>query len=407
MVPSIDSPRRDDMQTLSGESSSLDKYRGYDHMTWYVGNAKQAASWYVTRMGFEMIAYQGLETNSRCTTSYVVANNNVRFVLTSATQSYSALEESASFEERQLVKEIYEHLEKHGDAVKDVAFEVDDVHALFSNAVAAGAANVQEPTTIKSGRDGFIVAATIKTFGDTTHTFLDRRSYTGAFLPGYHAVTESDPIQRYLPTINVDEIDHCVGNHDWNDLESACNFYEECLGFRRFWTVDDRSLTTEYSTMNSIVMASPGNEKIKMPMNEPAVGKKKSQIEEFVQFYNGAGVQHIAFHTTDIVQTVTNMKERGVQFITVPRTYYEDLSLRLKSHGMTVEEDMEILQRLSILVDFDEGGYLLQIFTKPLLDRPTVFLEIIQRNNFDGFGAGNFKALFEAVEREQAKRGNL
>lgn len=225
MAPSIDSPCREELQTLNGESSSLDKYRGYDHTTWYVGNAKQAASWYVTRMGFEVIAYQGLETGSRCTTSYVVANNNVRFVLTSATQSYSALEESASFEERQLVKEIYEHLEKHGDAVKDVAFDVDDVHALFSNAVAAGATSVQEPTTIKGGKEGSIVAATIKTFGDTTHTFIDRRNYAGAFLPGYHAVTESDPIQRYLPTIVVDEIDHCVGNHDWEDLESACNLY--------------------------------------------------------------------------------------------------------------------------------------------------------------------------------------
>lgn len=223
MTPSIDSPHRDILHTLNGDSSSLDKYRGYDHTRWYVGNAKQAASWYVTRMGFEVVAYQGLETGSRCTTSYVVANNNVRFVLTSATQSYSALEESASPEDRQLVEEIYEHLEKHGDAVKDVAFEVDDVQALFSNAVASGAISVQEPTTIKGGKDGFIVTATIKTFGDTTHTFMDRRNYVGAFLPGYHAVNESDPIQRYLPSIHVDEIDHCVGNHDWDDLESACN----------------------------------------------------------------------------------------------------------------------------------------------------------------------------------------
>jgi 4-hydroxyphenylpyruvate dioxygenase len=225
MAPSIDSPRQEEFQSANGESLSLDRYRGYDHTTWYVGNAKQAASWYVTRMGFEVIAYQGLETGSRCTTSYVVANNNVRFVLTSATQSYSALEESSSFEERHLVKEIYEHLERHGDAVKDVAFDVDDVHALFSNAVAAGATSVQEPTTIKGGKDGFIVAATIKTFGDTTHTFIDRRKYAGAFLPGYHAVAESDPIQRYLPSIHVDEIDHCVGNHDWDNLESACNLY--------------------------------------------------------------------------------------------------------------------------------------------------------------------------------------
>lgn len=226
MAPSIDSPHQKELQTLTGEYGNLDKYRGYDHTKWYVGNAKQAASWYVTRMGFEVIAYQGLETGSRCTTSYVVANNNVRFVLTSATQSYSALEEGASPEDRQLVKEIYEHLEKHGDAVKDVAFDVDDVHALFSNAVASGATSIQEPTTTRVEKDGFIVTATIQTFGDTTHTFIDRRNYSGAFLPGYHAVNESDPIQQYLPTVDVDEIDHCVGNHDWNDLESVCNLYE-------------------------------------------------------------------------------------------------------------------------------------------------------------------------------------
>lgn len=231
MAPSIDSPRQEVLHTPNVESPSLDRYRGYDHTRWYVGNAKQAASWYVTRMGFEVVAYQGLETGSRCTTSYVVANNNVRFVLTSATQSYSALEESASPEDRQLVKDIYEHLEKHGDAVKDVAFDVDDVQALFTNAVASGATRVQEPTTIKDGKDGFIVMATIKTFGDTTHTFIDRRNYVGAFLPGYHAVNESDPIQRYLPTIYVNEIDHCVGNHDWDDLESACNLYDCTLPF--------------------------------------------------------------------------------------------------------------------------------------------------------------------------------
>ncbi|TVY30871.1 4-hydroxyphenylpyruvate dioxygenase [Lachnellula hyalina] len=385
-----------------------DNYRGYDHATWYVGNAKQAASWYVTRMGFKIVAYQGLETGYRCTASYVVSNNRVKFVLTSTIRSNSALVDDASVSsaERKLVSDIHSHLERHGDAVKDVAFEVDDVHALFSRALSSGAKSVQDPKTVETD-DGILITAIIQAFGDTTHTFISRRGYSGKFLPGFQTVTEDDPIEKFLPTIQFEEIDHCVGNQDWGNLEATCYSYERCLGFRRFWTVDDRNLMTEYSTMNSIVMASPGSGVVKMPINEPAAGKKKSQIEEFVQFFDGAGIQHLAFRTTDIVRIVGSLKERGVQFITVPAAYYVDLGTRLKSSGVEVNESLQALQELGILVDFDEGGYLLQIFTKPLMDRPTVFLEIIQRNNFDGFGAGNFKALFEAVEREQSKRGNL
>ncbi|KAI7180616.1 4-hydroxyphenylpyruvate, partial [Hortaea werneckii] len=209
-----------------------------------------------------------------------------------------------------------------------------------------------------------------------------------------------------LPNINLEAIDHCVGNQDWQEMDAACDFYERCLGFHRFWSVDDKDICTDFSALKSVVMSSP-NDVVKMPINEPAVGKKKSQIEEYVDFYNGPGVQHIALRTPDILTTVNNMKARGVEFISVPETYYTDIKERLRKTGMKLNESFETIQNLNILIDFDEGGYLLQLFTKPLMDRPTVFIEVIQRNNFDGFGAGNFKSLFEAIEREQAARGNL
>ncbi|KAH0541700.1 hypothetical protein FGG08_003863 [Glutinoglossum americanum] len=393
-----------DSLMVDGKNSD---YRGYDHATWYVGNAKQAASWYITRMGFKVVAYRGLETGSRCVASYVVANRRVRFVLTSPIRGLAGLLEDDSLpsSERRQAEEIHAHLERHGDAVKDVAFEVDDVQAIYASAVARGAEGVSKPACSEDS-DGQVLLATIKTYGDTTHTFVERRGYRGIFLPGYRLMMAEDPIAQYLPEIPLEMIDHCVGNQNWNEMESVCNFYEHCLGFRRFWTVDDRNMCTEFSALNSVVMASP-KDIVKMPINEPAVGKKRSQIEEFVRFFGGPGVQHIAFLTDDIVTAVANLKKRGVQFIDIPGTYYDEMRLRLQRSGTELEEDMDALQKLHILVDFDEGGYLLQIFTKPILDRPTVFLEVIQRNNFDGFGAGNFKSLFEAVEREQAKRGNL
>ncbi|RMZ07095.1 hypothetical protein D0864_02069, partial [Hortaea werneckii] len=228
------------------------------------------------------------------------------------------------------------------------------------------------------------------------------------FLPGYRATpaAQDDPITTILPNINLEAIDHCVGNQDWQEMDAACDFYERCLGFHRFWSVDDKDICTDFSALKSVVMSSP-NDVVKMPINEPAVGKKKSQIEEYVDFYNGPGVQHIALRTPDILTTVSNMKARGVEFISVPETYYTDIRERLRKTGMKLNESFETIQNLNILIDFDEGGYLLQLFTKPLMDRPTVFIEVIQRNNFDGFGAGNFKSLFEAIEREQAARGNL
>ncbi|KAI4127194.1 MAG: hypothetical protein LQ347_004697 [Umbilicaria vellea] len=362
-------------------------YRGYDHITC-------------------LLAYRGLETGSRYLASHVVSNGHVTFVLTSPIRSPSDYEGTDSDVDAQLLKEVHAHLTKHGDAVKDVAFEVDNVRAVYEKAIGNGAESVQQPTILRDKVDGEVVTAVIRTYGDTTHTLVERSRYQGVFLPGYCPATTADPIAQYLPNVPLEMIDHCVGNQGWNQLESACVYYEECLGFHRFWSVDDASMCTEFSAMRSVVMASP-NEVVKMPINEPAAGKKKSQIEEYVDFYNGAGVQHVALRTNDMVTSVTNLKQRGVEFISVPSSYYDTMRTRLKSTGLELVEDFEAIQKLNILIDFDEGGYLLQLFTKPLMDRPTVFLEIISRNNFSGFGAGNFKSLFEALEREQAERGNL
>lgn len=386
-------------------------FHGYDHVTWYVGNAKQAASYYTTRLGFYTIAYRGLETGSRYVASYVVANGNIKFVLTSPLRSYTTLadDEPISPEERDLLKDIYQHLERHGDAVKNVAFEVDDVDAVYQQAVKQDAISVQPPQTT-SDEDGSVRSASIATYGDTVHTLISRDSYNGVFLPGFRpiAANKVDPLEKLLPAVTLEAIDHCVGNQDWGAMEAACAYYERCLSFHRFWSVDDAQISTEHSALNSIVMASPNNV-VKMPINEPAPGLKKSQIEEYVDFYGGAGVQHIALRTNDIITAVARMRARGVDFISVPETYYETMRARLKSdkRSWSLREDFDTIQRLNILIDFDEGGYLLQLFTKPLMDRPTVFIEIIQRNEFEGFGAGNFKSLFEAIEREQAERGNL
>ncbi|KAK5257025.1 hypothetical protein LTR16_001814 [Cryomyces antarcticus] len=419
MAPSATSPRavESDGGTLiihdgRAESaaevqSSQSGYRGYDHVTWYVGNAKQVATYYVARMGFKPVAYRGLETGSRYTASHVVQNGSIRFVLTSPIRSSSrTTNHIAPIAEQAFLDEICEHLDKHGDAVKDISFEVDDVRAVYENAVLNGAVSVEAPNAVEDANDGSILRATIQTYGDTTHTFIERRNYTGVFLPGYRASTHVDPLCKDLPQVPLEAIDHCVGNQDWDEMDAACDFYEKCLDFHRFWSVDDNEISTEFSALSSVVMASP-NCVVKMPINQPAHGLRKSQIEEYVDFYNGPGVQHIALRTPDIITSVTNMRRRGVDFISVPESYYAAMKLRLKKSAVKLEEDFETIRGLNILIDFDEGGYLLQLFTKPLLDRPTVFIEIIQRNNFDGFGAGNFKSLFEAIEREQDERGNL
>ncbi|KAK5080824.1 hypothetical protein LTR24_008398 [Lithohypha guttulata] len=390
------------------QAPQLSSYQGYDNVHWYVGNAKQAAAFYITRMGFERIAYRGLETGSRAVASHVVRNGNVVFVFTSPLHAPTTKNQNLSKEDRALLTEVHKHLTAHGDAVKDVGFEVDDVEALYSAAVARGAGAVCAPKTIKD-EFGAVKTATIRTYGDTSesenpvrghkltslaHTLIERHGYRGPFLPGYRTITEEDPISTYLPSVGLEVVDHCSSS------------YESVLGFHRFWSVDDKDICTDFSALKSVVMASP-DERIKMPINEPATGKKKSQIEEYVDFYGGAGVQHIALRTEDIVRDVTNLKSRGVEFITVPDSYYEQMEQRLQKAGLQITQDFEKLKKLGILIDFDENGYLLQLFTKHLMDRPTVFIEIIYRNNFSGFGAGNFKSLFEAIEREQMARGNL
>ncbi|KAI5366654.1 putative glyoxalase/Bleomycin resistance protein/Dihydroxybiphenyl dioxygenase [Septoria linicola] len=396
----------DDVAPAMQSPSRHVEYRGYDHVTWWVGNAKQVAQFYTTRMGFQPAAYKGLETGSRYVASHVVQNGDVRFVFTSPVRSSSrqALN-PAPPKEQKLLNEMYDHLDKHGDGVKDVAFEVDDVYAIYENAISSGATSVSPPRT-DSSDEGDVLLASIRTYGDTTHTFIQRTTYSGTFLPGYRSITTSDSANAYLPSIDLEAIDHCVGNQSWDEMDAACDFYERCLGFHRFWSVDDKDICTDYSALKSIVMSSE-NGIVKMPINEPAHGKKKSQIEEYVDFYNGPGVQHIALRTTNIIAAVSNLRARGVEFISVPPTYYEQMKLRIKETGLKLNESFETIQKLNILIDFDEGGYLLQLFTKPLMDRPTVFIEIIQRENFDGFGAGNFKSLFEAIEREQEARGNL
>ncbi|KAK3943479.1 4-hydroxyphenylpyruvate dioxygenase [Diplogelasinospora grovesii] len=400
-------------------TTTTNNFHGYDHVTWWVGNAKQAASYYNTHFGFKTIAYRGLETGSRYFASYVVGNGNVRFVFTSPLRSYAHLpaDEPISPEERALLREVHDHQEKHGDAVKDVAFEVDSVDGVYDRAIATGAVSVQAPTTTTTTTDkqyGSVRTAVIRTYGDTTHTLISRANYSGPFLPGFRSsTTNTSPLSLPLPPVKLARIDHCVGNQDWDEMVSACAFYESCLSFHRFWSVDDAQISTEFSALNSIVMASANN-LVKMPINEPAPGKKKkSQIEEYVLFNSGAGVQHIALLTHDIVETVAGMRARGVEFISVPATYYDAMRERLfgedrdRRDWTLSERQFEIIERLNILIDYDERGYLLQLFTKPLMDRPTVFVEIIERNEFDGFGAGNFKSLFEAIEREQAERGNL
>ncbi|KAG9201842.1 hypothetical protein G6514_005259 [Epicoccum nigrum] len=404
MAPAAISPPGSPVPSATS-STDLSSYRGYHHVHWYVGNAKQAASFYISRMGFEKVAYRGLETGSRTTASHVVRNGNVTFILTSPLR---CLEQSHRFseEDAQQLKEIHEHQERHGDAVKDVAFEVDNVDAIYNAAVSAGGISIAAPHDV-SDEHGTVRLATIRTYGDTTHTLIQKSTYNGIFLPGYRAeVKPFDSLNRFLPSITLEAIDHCVGNQDWDEMENACDYYEKVLGFHRFWSVDDKDICTEYSALKSIVMSSP-NEVVKMPINEPAKGKKQSQIEEYVDFYGGPGVQHIALRTDNIIGAITNLKARGVEFIKVPETYYDSMKMRLKKAGLTLNEDFETLKSLDILIDFDEGGYLLQLFTKHLMDRPTVFIEIIQRNNFSGFGAGNFKSLFEAIEREQDLRGNL
>jgi len=355
---------------------------GTDYIEFYVGNAKQASLYYRAAFGFQLVGYRGPETGTRDRASYLLQQNKIRFVLTSAIRPGG---------------EIAEHVAAHGDGVKDLALWVDDAREMFRLAVERGAQPVREPTVLRDDR-GEVVIAAIRTYGNTIHSLVERRNYRGTFMPGFADVT---PVFQPAP-VGLNYVDHCVGNVELGRMNEWVGFYERVMGFKNLISFDDKDISTEYTSLMSKVVSS-GNERIKFPINEPAQGKKKSQIDEYLEFYGGPGVQHMALATDDIVATVTALRDRGVEFLSVPTTYYDSLQARVGA----IDEPLDVLARLGILVDRDPDGYLLQIFTKPVQDRPTVFYEIIQRKGARSFGKGNFKALFEAIEREQALRGNL
>jgi 4-hydroxyphenylpyruvate dioxygenase len=355
---------------------------GTDHIEFYVGNAKQSALFYQHCMGFELVAYAGPETGLRDRASYVLQQDKIRFVLTTALVPDSP---------------IARHVALHGDGVKVLALWVDDARQAFLETTSRGGIPYQEPALLKD-ESGEVVISSIRTYGDTIHTFVERKNYNGVFLPGYKPRKSS---LKPAP-IGLKYVDHCVGNVELGRMNHWVEFYENVMGFKLLVTFDDKDISTEYSALMSKVVSN-GNGYIKFPINEPAEGKKKSQIDEYLDFYKGPGVQHIAIATDDIIFTVRELRKRGMEFLYVPETYYEDIHQRVG----TIQEDLNQLKEQNILIDRDEEGYLLQIFTKPIQDRPTVFFEIIERNGAKSFGKGNFKALFESIEREQALRGNL
>jgi 4-hydroxyphenylpyruvate dioxygenase len=355
---------------------------GTDYIEFYVGNAKQASHYYRAAFGFRLVAYRGPETGTRDRASYVLEQGKIRFVLTTAVVSHG---------------EVAEHVARHGDGVKDLALWVDDARQAFSRAVERGAAPVQEPRVLRD-EQGEVVVAAIRTYGETIHSLVERTNYRGAFMPGFKPATT-----RFAPAeVGLKYVDHCVGNVELGKMNEWVGFYERVMGFKNLVSFDDKDISTEYSSLMSKVVSN-GNERIKFPINEPAKGRKKSQIDEYLEFYKGPGVQHMALATDDIIATVSALRDRSVEFLTVPTTYYDELQSRVGR----IDEPLAQLKELGILVDRDPDGYLLQIFTKPVQDRPTVFYEIIQRKGARSFGKGNFKALFEAIEREQAARGNL
>jgi len=356
--------------------------KGTDYIELYVGNAKQSAHYYQHAWGFERVAYAGPETGQRDRASYVLQQGKIRLVLTTSLTSSS---------------QIAAHVQQHGDGVKVLALWVDDATKAFTETTNRGAVAVTEPKTTRD-EFGEVVTSSVKTYGDTIHTFVERKNYSGPFLPGY--VQAKSPFK--ITSTGLKHVDHCVGNVPLGDMNKWVKFYEDTMGFKLLITFDDNDISTEYTALMSKVVSNK-NEYIKFPINEPAEGKKRSQIDEYLDFYGGAGVQHIAIATDDIIHSVTELKSRGVEFLTIPSRYYDDLLERVGK----IDEDVQPLRDLNILVDRDEEGYLLQIFTKPVEDRPTLFFEIIQRKGAKSFGKGNFKALFEAIEREQEIRGTL
>lgn len=381
------------METMNAApaSTSLDNketidflpLEGTDYVEFYVGNAKQAAHYYQTAFGFQALAYAGPETGMKDRASYVVRQHKLTFVLTTPLRADSAMAA---------------HVHKHGDGVRSLSLRVPDATKAWEQTTHRGAKSFMEPQRL-TDQDGEVIMSGIHTYGDTIHLFIERKNYQGVFMPGYKAWNNPYFKQSDCGLLYVD---HCVGNVGWNQMNTWVKFYEEVMGFKNILSFDDEDISTEYSALMSKVMSS-GNGFVKFPINEPAEGKKKSQVEEFLDFYDGEGCQHVAMATNDIVRTVTDLRNRGVEFLQVPTTYYDDLLDRV-GH---IDEDLSPLKELGILVDRDNEGYLLQLFTKPVEDRPTLFFEIIQRKGATSFGKGNFKALFEAIEREQESRGNL
>ncbi len=370
------------LQPANATKSDFLPLNGTDYVEFYVGNARQAAYFYRAAFGMKLVAYAGPETGLRDRASYVVEQGKVRFVLTTPLRPDNA---------------IADHIARHGDGIKDIALWVDDATSAWLETTRRGARSVREPWTLED-KQGTVTMASIATYGDTIHTFVERKNYHGIFLPGFQPVTH-DPVVR---PVGLKYIDHVVGNVGWNEMNAMVDFYRDVMGFEMFQSFDDKDISTEYSALMSKVMSN-GNGRVKFPINEPAEGRKKSQIEEYLDFYQGPGAQHLALATDDILITVSKLREHGVEFLRVPETYYEELESRVGN----IDEPVEELKRLNLLVDRDEEGYLLQIFTRPVEDRPTVFFEIIQRKGGRSFGKGNFKALFEAIEREQGLRGNL
>ncbi|MBP9103850.1 MAG: 4-hydroxyphenylpyruvate dioxygenase [Chitinophagaceae bacterium] len=373
-------------KTLSNNKTDIQTdflpLHGTDYVEFYVGNAKQAAHFYKTAFGFQSLAYAGPETGMMDKVSYVIRQNKLTFVLTTPLKTDNP---------------IADHIYKHGDGVKVLALKVDDAKSAYEETTKRGGKSYMQPEVLKDA-NGEVVLSGIHTYGDTVHLFVERKNYAGVFMPGFREWKSN-----YNPTsTGLLYVDHCVGNVGWNQMNPWVSFYEDVMGFRNILSFDDNDISTEYSALMSKVMSN-GNGYVKFPINEPAEGKKKSQVEEYLDFYNGEGVQHVAIATADIVATVTELQKRGIEFLNIPESYYETVLDRVGK----IDEDLEPLQKLGVLIDRDDEGYLLQIFSKPLEDRPTLFFEIIQRKGAQSFGKGNFKALFEALEREQDARGNL
>ncbi|HYC29334.1 MAG TPA: 4-hydroxyphenylpyruvate dioxygenase [Chitinophagaceae bacterium] len=377
------------MSTITASASSQKTQtdflplEGTDYVEFYVGNAKQAAHYYMSAFGFQPLAYAGPETGLRDKASYAIRQNKLTLLLTTPLRPNNP---------------IADHIYRHGDGVKALALRVSDATSAWEETTRRGGRSYMKPTRTQDG-SGEVVMSGIYTYGETVHLFIERKNYKGAFLPGYRAW--ENPYFKPAET-GLQYVDHCVGNVGWNQMEVWVRFYEEVMGFRNILSFDDNDISTEYSALMSKVMSN-GNGFVKFPINEPAEGKKKSQVEEYLDFYGGEGVQHVAMATNNIIETVTTLRSRGVEFLQVPGSYYEDVLDRV-GH---IDEDLKPLRELGILIDRDDEGYLLQIFTKPVEDRPTLFFEIIQRKGAKSFGKGNFKALFEAIEREQGLRGNL